>query len=219
MTDEKKTPTTIAEIREAIIDEANTDDVISDLPRLKRFAWFARRTPIEVGLLYPMIEDADPQAGAKRDHLLSSMNPLVFVTGGPCAHDRRFVIVEMFQDDTDYRVYAVPTHEFPKERPTLFKFSKLQATFSETVLIMDGFVSAIANEWSEVDDDIFTLDRERSAVIDYLNTLPEGYACKRAAEDIEHEAHYPADDEDEEEETPVNGAAPNAPVTTNAEAE
>jgi hypothetical protein len=206
-------PGKFVELREKIIAEAQTTDPISELPRLRRIVWHQRRDASEVALLVSTLDEKDPIYQERVNSFLAGLEPQVFALGAPCPCDRRLKIIEMFEEDTEYLVYAADDEV---TAPRLFRLSKAEATFSEHSFTEDAFVSALANEWSNVDDGLFTMDRERNAVIEYLRSMPDGYSCDQAADDIENENHYEGDEDEDAIDTTGSTVTQAAPQISTA---
>lgn len=202
---------TIAELAKAIEEESGLD--ISQLPQIGRFVWHARRTPVEVSLLFPLAQTA-----ADQQELLDSMNPTVWKVNDVVPFSSGMLVFAIFEDVDEARVYAVPVDQSAGKNsgpPTLYRLSKLGSAgiWSQQTMTEDAFKTAIANEWLAVDQDARTPEDEREDVIAYIGDLPDNYPVKQLMRDLAEEAHLDGDDdeEDEEPEKVQNGAVASAP--------
>lgn len=192
---------TTSELAAAIEEEAGLD--VAALPKIGRLVWHARRTPMEVSLLFPIV----PEDGRKE--LLDSMNPTDWRVNGPVPFNAGMVVFAIFEDADEARVYALPAAEADAKSlgpPTLYKLSKLSQVplFSQQSLSLEAFKEAVANEWLAVEEDFTTAEKERDAVLEYLESLPANYSVKQAVLDIQDEKHLDSVDDDEDE-TQQNG--------------
>lgn len=196
-----------------IADRIEKKSGVSVTVRLQRVSWFPRRSSMEVAPLLASASEAD------RKELLASLNPTVLVPGKDCPMSPARKVFEMFEDDTEYRVYTLSA-ELP---PARYKLSKEAPLYSLAEMTMDTFISEIADEWSVVESGMSTAQAERSVILAYGESLEEGYSLDEFLSDIKEEVHLQEDDEDDEEPgdspestpepAPVAPSAPLAPTT------
>ena len=128
----------------------------------------------------------------------------------PVAGDGSTIMV-MFQGDDEVRVYTLFLGEAPKDRPvpapSRYTISKHQPAIFSEIMAMETFINELADEWSTIDEGISTAERERAAVVEYLqaNISKSGYIL---AIEIAEGKHLP-DDDDEEDDEP-EAAVPSA---------
>jgi hypothetical protein len=127
-------------------------------------------------------------------------------------------IMALFQGDDEARVYTLFLGEAPKDGtvtppPSRYTISKHQPAIFCEIMAIETFINEIADEWSTVDEGISTAERERAAVVAYLqeNMSKSGYVL---AIEIGEAKHIP-DDEDEEDDEPEAAvtSAPTSPAS------
>lgn len=121
----------------------------------------------------------------------------------PIANDGS-TIMALFQGDDDVRVYTLFLGEATKDGPpppppSRYTISKHQPAIFAEIMAIETFINEIADEWSTVDEGISTAERERAAVVAYLQTnmTKSGYELATL---IASEEHLEDDEEDDEPE-------------------
>lgn len=129
----------------------------------------------------------------------------------PIANDGSTVMA-LFQGDDEVRVYTLFLGEAAKDGPPVpppsrYTISKHQPAIFSEIMAMETFINELADEWSTIDEGISTAERERAAVVEYLqaNISKSGYIL---AIEIAEGKHLP-DDDDEEDDEP-EAAVPSA---------
>jgi hypothetical protein len=179
---------------------------VSVTVRLQRASWFPRRSSMEVAPLLASASEAD------RKELLASLNPTVMVPGKDCPLSPARKVFEIFEDDSEFRVYTLSA-ELP---PARYKLSKTAPLYSLAEMTMDTFINEIADEWSVVEAGMSTAQAEREKIVEYGESMEEGYSLDEFLSDIKEEVHLQEDDDEEEPESapiPPQEAPAAAPAT------
>jgi hypothetical protein len=246
MADEQKierASMTLAQIREAIEDQANVD--VSDVRRTQNFVWVARYTSMDVSTKLTIRSSSpewktitDAQRSAELKAMMEDLTPVIVARGRPWPMNPAYVVADIFADADEVRVYAVPVtavmETTKKEdsaivkvpvtateacmRYTISKSCPLP-TYTADVYWAENFVDAICNELEAVDNDDDPeqagADGEREQTIAYLKTLPELYRTADLVADLTEELHFKVGlpDPDPEEEGEEQEDAPDSAPT------
>ena len=198
--------------------EAKIEDKLTfdrgKLPRVTAVKWVPRRGQFEATMLYSIAaEDQSAQGNARREDILSSVQPTTFRVGGAWPFLQGMTIVAIFSDDEMHRVYAVSTLEdlsgAGSVPPTRYTCRRGIYDYSAEIMHIDTFIDEIVNEWTDVAAGMSSAEDERRDAVEYLRSLPDDYSVKQAATDIEQDVHHDGEDEEEGAETvPESGPAP-----------
>lgn len=218
---------TVQEIANLIEQKSLVD--VASLPRKMRVVWFPKMNAQEVALLYPLA-DSD----AKRQEMISSVYPTIWLREGPVPFNADMLIFEMFEDDAEYRIYAAPKADAkPRPGPTgrtmpvapqVYRLSKHSSLLSQDALSYDMFISLIAEEWAMVDEGISTIDRECAMIVQHIEAQGPEYTMAKLLEDLREGVHREDDeeedeeDDDDEEEPEAAPASPDTPPALPPEA-
>jgi len=228
-----------------------TDAEIDKLPHKLHHVWVARSTPAEAQVRFSMLA-ADPKFAQCTDQqksfelakLLAELDPMLLSKYADWPMSAGTLIFEMFEDETEVRVYAIPkmSKDMTEKPPVVlnrYRICKANPlpTYGVEAMVLETWMNEVAREWDEVDGDIsaveIAVEEERDDVVEYLKSLPADYQIKDAIEDVEEKLHLVEtedDDDDEEEEeekketkategeTPSADAA-NGPVTNETASE
>jgi hypothetical protein len=122
-------------------------------------------------------------------------------------------IMGLFQGDDEVRVYTLFLGESKEPPPpSRYTISKHQPAIFCEIMAIETFINEIADEWSTVDEGISTAERERAAVVAYLqeNISKSGYVL---AIEIGEAKHIPDDDEEDDEPEGAVTSVSTAPVS------
>jgi len=149
--------------------------------------------------------------------VLSSMKPTLIQAGSPCPFAKEQVVTGIFEDEDEYRVYAMGGDSLSR-----FCLSKYARIYSSTKLEINAFVDAVVDELVELRDGVSSAERERSAVLEYGEAMVEPgdhapYTLQEFLEDIKEGVHLEEDEEDDEpgtepEEPPKLTVVPDLPT-------
>lgn len=181
--------------------------------RLMAVTWFPRRSALEVQQQLALAPD-------QAKSLLASLGPTRIEAGKPCPVAPGRTVFDMFEDADEIRIYAIGS-EVP---PALIRLSKVAPIFTLREMTLDTFVDEVAEELSEVEDEMTTAEKERDAIVEYGASLVNSealgtsglYPLSDFLQDIDEGKHLespPDGDDDELEETdkaPEASAAPPA---------
>lgn len=144
----------IAEIEEGA--EVKT----AELPMMRSAVWFPQRTPMEVGLLAPLIPDDNPDKGrplGSKDRetraMIDALRPTAFRVNNPCPLHGKLTVISIFADEEEIRVYCAPlvrVGEVADPEPPPFSLYTLYVknpVYTLTVMNVDVFLKEVAAEW------------------------------------------------------------------------
>jgi hypothetical protein len=244
-TDPQRPQLNWAQIQAEIKERAEEEDLdIEELPRRQNHVWVAKRTSMEVQMMLELLRSGpawskmkETEQAAKLDGLMSDMTPMTLTRAKPWPPNPNYVIAEIFDDDAEIRVYAVPqsaptTPVIAAMRYRISKASHLP-TYTVDALWIDTWIDAIVDEWSEIDGEVNAethalqegMETECETTIAYLKTLKEGYRIVDLIADLKDGTHrqveIPEEEEEgeqDEEEQQTPGQAAAEPQPSNAEA-
>jgi len=142
---------------------------VASLPLLLVATWLPRTSAVE-GLA--LLKD---NIGTQIPDILAAMKPTMFVLGQPSPLRSRvfdsekkaklsaeLTVFAIFEDDSEFRVYALPTSESGGETPppTRFRLCKTAAVYSIAAMNIEVFKAEIADEWTAVAEGVAIGDDE-----------------------------------------------------------
>lgn len=137
--------------------------------------------------------------------------PTVFAHGEdwPMAPEKTVMILGMFQGDNDVRVYTLAVGD-SKHPPTCYTLDKRSPTMVCESMSLDTFIAEMADEWSVLDAEMSTAEKERESIVSFLQKM-NGDAVLVGL--IEEGAHLEEEDEEDEPVLPgqTSSTLPNAP--------
>ncbi len=208
---------TIEEIHKQIGEECEKIGV--DISRLRfktAIQWFAAMGHMEAGFQLD-VAAAELQARTidqktfvqRRANIVASTGPVVIRVKGRFPFNSSMAVVAIFGDDAEWRVYTLPIKSDDGSGnhpgPTCYTLGRHAAVFDSEAMSLETFIAEIVDEWATVDSGQGARKIEQDAIVAYLNSLPDDYTVKQAAQDIADEIHLEGDEEEEGETEVVGG--------------
>lgn len=148
--------------------------------------------------------------------------PTEFRAGDPMPFSGKYLVFQMFEDESEIRVYCIPSKDADPSKmketlPRLFRLSKRAPTFTAaTIFSSDTLVRLIATDWTMVAGDLTPLEREREKVADFVESQKEVTGADVLTwdemADLIRSGEYDVEDEEDEEDTkPPPPPAPSTP--------
>jgi hypothetical protein len=140
---------------------------VASLPLLLVATWLPRTSAVEGMALL--------QNASGSQDVLAAMKPTMFVLGQPSPLRSRvfdsekkarlsseLTVFAIFEDDAEFRIYALPTSESGGETPppTRFRLCKTAAVYSIAAMNIEVFKAEIADEWTAVAEGVAMGDDE-----------------------------------------------------------
>ena len=203
-------PMTLQDIEAEIAKRSGVD--ITDLPVKSAHVWVSKRTALDVQVLLDLVRSSpewsrfnDKQKEERFNSLMAEMTPMLLQRRGMWPFGTN-LIVEMFEDDAEVRVYALPTKgQDGKAPPVRYRLSKACSlpVYGAEIMSLETWMDAVAMEWTELDEDINVEEAAAEAateqVIAYLKTLKEGYRIADLIADLKDGTHMEVEIEPEDE--------------------
>lgn len=216
---ETVTALTWAQIQARIEEEAEDDDIdIAELPRTTDAIWASRFDAVEAQVKITIKASApswqkmkDSEREAYVESALSDMTPMRIGRGRPWPLQPAYIVMYLFKDADELRVYTVPASSFvtgTKEAPVPatptpigMRYSINRAnpkpTFTAEAVMIDVWISEVVRECIELDGEVNVEENayeegeeaEQAQVLAYLATLPEGYRIVDLISDIKEGVH------------------------------
>jgi hypothetical protein len=180
--------------------EKQTGLELKDLPRKRTYLWVARRTPLEVQMMMALLQAANKPVPAEQ--MLVDLTPMIINRLQPWPMNPDYTVAEMFDDDVELRVYAMAVLTNKAVHCVRYKIVKAcpLPVFALDEMSFEVWTNQIAEEWEGVNSDVNAAEEaiieERDAVITYLQSLPDDYRVKDAADDIGDENHLVETDDE-----------------------
>lgn len=209
--------------KQIAVEIAKRADVkIEELPIKTAHVWVSKFTAMDVQTKLAL-KNASPEwagfsnerKGEELNALMADMTPMVLQRRGSWPMTDGVLIFEMFEDEDELRVYAMPTKTKdgkPANAMVRYRINKACSlpVYGAEMMPLETWMNLIAEEWQALDADInvaeVAVEVERDAVLAYLRSVPADYLVKDAADDIEEELHLVEVDETDESE-PADGGA------------
>jgi hypothetical protein len=158
-----------------------------------RVSWFPLIDAISGGSIL------DRCAEGERAGIQASMKPTTIQFGQPCPFAKEQTVAGIFDDENEYRVYAMGGDALSR-----FRLSKSARLYSVAKMEVDAFVDAIVDEIVELRDGISSAEAERAAVLEYGEAMAEPgdhapYTLQEFLEDLKEGVHLEDDDEQDED--------------------
>ena len=138
----------------------------------------------------------------ERAGVLASMKPTAIQIGQSCPFAREQTVTGIFEDEDEYRVYAMGGDSLSR-----FRLSKYARIYSSTKMEINTFVDAVVDELVDLRDGVSSAERERAAVLEYGDAMSEPgehtpYTLQEFLEDIKEGVHLEGEEEEEVEPEP-----------------
>jgi len=249
---ETVTALTWAQIQKQIDEEAADDDIeIAELPRTTDAIWVARYDAMEIQTQltirssapsWAKLKDSEREAAVKG--MLDEMTPMRIGRGRPWPLNPGYVVMYVFKDADELRVYTVPASSFvtgTREAPVAatptpigMRYSINRANpkpvFTAEAIMIDVWISEVVRECIELDGEVNVeensfqegADEERAKTIAFIKTLKPEYALSDLLADLSEGVHenveLPEEEEEEEEEEEKENEEEDDAVAANGQA-